>query len=297
MRSNDFLDHIRSIRFWARDGQRAPHKPLLILYALGRWINSKQAKFEFSDVEGDLRELLEEFGPYRSNQRPIYPFWRLKNDRIWSLSNPDGEPDIVKSGDPSVRWMRSASGGFLPEVLELFSRNHKVLDQTIKLLLEAHFPNSIHDELMSAVGLTLTSPNTGKAKRDPTFRNRVLVAYEFECALCSWDLRLGHQSIGLEAAHIKWHQAQGPDTEDNSLALCVTHHHLFDRGAFSINHETMSVLVSDTLAGSTNHKSEFLLRYNGQALKRPQRMQDAPNPDFVRWHQTNVFRGVARPAT
>jgi putative restriction endonuclease len=99
-------------------------------------------------------------------------------------------------------------------------------------LLERHFPESIHPDILDAVGLT---PGAAPAerKRDPKFRQRVLVAYEWRCAVCGFDVRLGSVSIGLDAAHIRWHQAGGPDTEVNGLALCVLHHKTFDLGAFS----------------------------------------------------------------
>ena len=56
-------------------------------------------------------------------------------------------------------------------------------------------------------------------------------------------MRLGSVSIGLDAAHIKWCQAGGPDTEVNGLALCVLHHKVFDLGAFTISDGV--VLVSE----------------------------------------------------
>ena len=37
--------------------------------------------------------------------------------------------------------------------------------------------------------------------------------------------------VGLEAAHIRWHQFSGPDINENGLALCSIHHRLFERGA------------------------------------------------------------------
>jgi hypothetical protein len=41
-------------------------------------------------------------------------------------------------------------------------------------------------------------------------------------------------SVALDAAHIRWHQAGGPDEEANGLALRVLHHKLFDLGAFTV---------------------------------------------------------------
>ena len=39
----------------------------------------------------------------------------------------------------------------------------------------------------------------------------MLLAYEYRCCVCGHDLRMGGHAIGLEAAHIKWFQARGPD--------------------------------------------------------------------------------------
>jgi HNH endonuclease len=58
----------------------------------------------------------------------------------------------------------------------------------------------------------------------------VLTAYEYRCAVCGFDVRLGSVSIALDAAHIRWHQAGGADLEKNGLALCVLHHKTFDLG-------------------------------------------------------------------
>lgn len=67
----------------------------------------------------------------------------------------------------------------------------------------------------------------GKRSRDPNFRNKILRAYKYSCAVCGFNVRLGNNLVGIEAAHIKWHQAGGPDREDNGIALCSMHHKLF----------------------------------------------------------------------
>jgi putative restriction endonuclease len=36
MKDADILDRVDKLRVWQRGGQRAPHKPLLLLLALGR---------------------------------------------------------------------------------------------------------------------------------------------------------------------------------------------------------------------------------------------------------------------
>ena len=41
----------------------APHKPLLLLMALARIQHGQPARFAFSEVEDELKDLLTEFGP------------------------------------------------------------------------------------------------------------------------------------------------------------------------------------------------------------------------------------------
>jgi putative restriction endonuclease len=52
----------------------------------------------------------------------------------------------------------------------------------------------------------------------------MLVAYEQRCAVCGLDVWIGLVSIAIEAAHVRWHQAGGPDEGPNGLALCCPHH-------------------------------------------------------------------------
>lgn len=147
----------------------------------------------------------------------------------------------------------------------------------------------MHEDLLDATGLGDLPP--AQSRRDPAFRERVLVAYEWRCAVCSFDVRLRNASIGLDAAHIKWHQAGGPDLEENGLALCVLHHKLFDRGAFSLSAERR-ILLSEQVHGSDGFPE--LLRWHGQPTRPPQNPIWKPNATYVAWHRAQVFHGPER---
>ncbi len=155
-------------------------------------------------------------------------------------------------------------------------------------ILERHFPESLHQDVLNAVGLTL---ETSKKKRDPAFRQRVLKAYEYRCAVCGFDVRLGSVSIALDAAHIRWHQAGGPDVESNGLALCVLHHKTFDLGAFTL---TEGVLVVSDQANGTAGFAETLMAFHGKPIRPPQHPDWRPEPKHVEWHGREVFKGEAR---
>jgi putative restriction endonuclease len=120
----------------------------------------------------------------------------------------------------------------------------------------------------------------------------VLIAYEHRCAVCGCDVRLGSLSIGFEAAHVRWHQAGGPDMESNGLALCVLHHKAFDLGAFTVDAQG-NLLVSDQAHGPAGFQ-ETLLRFHGQPFRPAQRPEWAPAQPFLDWDGREVFKGNAR---
>jgi hypothetical protein len=50
--ADDVLGQFDSLNVWSRCDQRAPHKPLLVLNALGRWCRGEQGAVPFEDAEG-----------------------------------------------------------------------------------------------------------------------------------------------------------------------------------------------------------------------------------------------------
>ncbi|MBD3322374.1 MAG: restriction endonuclease [Chitinivibrionales bacterium] len=282
------------INVWKRGSQRAPHKPLLLLYALGRCNRGSSRTVVFSEVDPILQKLLRQFGPSRRSYHPEYPFWRLQNDGIWELENAEsvelrkGQTDAKKSELLS----HDVSGGFPRPIYELLSRDKAFIAEIARDILDQNFPTSMHDDLLQAVGLDLDRQVISRAKRDPDFRNRVMTAYEYRCAVCGFDVRLGSSQLGVEAAHIKWHQAGGPDVVPNGLALCSLHHKLFDRGVFTVSKE-LQIQVSEHAHGTSGFE-EWLLAFHGKQLRAPQRPDYYPKADFLRWHFREVFRTPAR---
>ena len=119
----------------------------------------------------------------------------------------------------------------------------------------------------------------------------MLKAYEYRCAVCGFDVRLGSVSIALDAAHIRWHQAGGPDEETNGLALCVLHHKTFDLGAFTVAEGIM--LVSDQVHGTSGFR-EALMAHHGGKIREPQRPDWGPEPRHLAWQRREVFKGAPR---
>jgi putative restriction endonuclease len=300
----DFLDRLVALNVWKRGDQRAPHKPLLLLYALAR-LTQGYDRIPFSEVEPALRNLLRDFGPHRASYNPQYPFWRLQNDGLWTIVGAERIPPRKSNTDPPLTALRqqNPTGGFMPALAEALRRDPNLLAAAVQALL-THFPESYHADLLEAVGLDLAPvlgavaemPSTYavyRPRRDPAFRQRVLNAYERRCAVCGLDLRLGDTLVGLEAAHIKWHQAGGPDAPSNGLALCSLHHKLFDRGAFTLSTD-YEVEVAEQAHGGESFR-RWLLDFHHAPVRAPVNDSYRPAGPFIDWHRREVFRAPPRP--
>lgn len=292
MDPGSILRRFDELNVWKQGEQRAPHKPLLVLYALGRWQHG-QAEVTFREAEPALRALLQEFGPPRKSDHPEQPFWRLQRDGVWDVQVPGELP--LKTGDtiPRVRALRSPEvrAGFTEDVRTALTADPDLVAAVAERTLERNFPHSLHQDILDAVGLNVERDLITRRKRDPEFRRRVLKAYEFRCAVCGFDVRLGSVSIALDAAHIRWHQAGGPDEERNGLALCVLHHKTFDLGAFTLADGV--VLVSDQVHGTSGFH-ETLMAHHGAEVRGPQRPDWSPEPQHLAWHRREVFKGDPR---
>ncbi len=293
MNRETLIQTFETLNLWRSGGDRAPHKPLLVLYAIGRLLRDGIRLIPYSEIDEDLERLLREFGPRRANYGTHYPFWRLQNDGIWEITDADqirqtGSGDALRSD--LVRY--NVSGGFLEDIALQLQNDSTLSFDIIQSLLDAHFPSSLHEDILQAVGIEFPLPIFNQQRSNINFRANILRAYEYKCAVCSFDVRLGTSPIALEASHIRWRQANGPDTEENGLALCSLHHKLFDRGAFALS-DQLEIMVSDEVHGSVGFQ-EWLMRFHGEQINFPQRQSYYPAPEFIGWHVREVFQGDYR---
>lgn len=296
MTAPDLLQRFKNITVWNRGGVRAPHKPLLLLWALGRAAQKKPRLTKFAVVEQPLRQLLMDFGPRRKSYHPEYPFWYLRsknNSKIWEVERAGELPLKKNHREPQIEELREASGGFLSEVFLLLEHDSSLIGQLAFELVNANFPSSIHSEILEAVGLHPLEHRTKSVALNGDFASVVLQAYEYRCAVCGHQSLPTHEQVGLEATHIKWPQAGGPDSIANGLCLCVMHRKAFDRGVLGIS-ELRSVLVCEQARRSKGLDS-WLVTYADQPIQMPKRSDWQPNPDFLAWHTREVFQGFRKP--
>jgi len=289
------IQQIQSLNVWARGDQRAPHKPLLVLMALASIQRGEPRFIPYEDIHTKLEQLLIDFGPQRQSYHPEYPFWRLQNDgTFWEVPERDAveeayDGELPHNISPIILRQVNATAGFSQVVSELFEEDPSLIENVAAGLLVGHFPSSMHRSLLEAVGMTVTFALT---QRNPEFRENILRLYERSCAFCEFNGRLGNTDLALEAAHIKWHAAGGPDEPNNGLLLCSIHHKALDRGAIGITQDRHIQVSQDLHGGEQVH--ELIVRLNGRPLRSPLDPEASPHEDFIAWHQREVFREPAR---
>lgn len=286
MKGSQLKVAIKNLSVWRRGDERAPHKPLLILLALGQLQVKKMQHLAYAEIRESLKDLLIEFGPIRRSYHPEQPFVRLTNDGIWTLNT------SIEKTNIRDKWLlnNNVVGGFNDEVYSLLVSDGALIREVAQIILNSHFPQTIHEDILTAVGLDFHV--VINKRRDPKFRENVLRAYEYRCAVCGFDVRLGNNLVAVEAAHIKWHQAGGPDNENNGIALCAMHHKLFDRGVFTLTN-SRQLLVAEGAYGTSGFQ-EWLMCYHGKKVASPIHPEYQPQDVYVNWHVKEVFRGPSR---
>ncbi|GAA1272805.1 HNH endonuclease [Pseudonocardia aurantiaca] len=294
-----WLTRVQQLRRWTRGGERAPHKPLLLLFMLGRLQRGLTGPVTFIDIEGPLAALLRDFGPARASYHPEFPFHHLTSDGLWVISDAAGK-DARPLGTAAGRLRSAGAAGQVEAEFErALIADPVLLAAVVRALLDANFAPSLHEDLLARTGLALevaeTAAGPAGRRRDATFRDRILIAYECRCAICGYDGWIDGEVIGLDAAHVRWWAIGGPDSVDNGLALCALHHRLFDRGVLGLADDG-TVMVSQLFVGRAPAAQAHVVSLAGAQLYSPQPGHPAVASTHRSWHSAQVFRGPARLA-
>jgi putative restriction endonuclease len=256
------------------------------------------SRLNFSEVQERLLPLLKAYAPpVAARHQPELPYWHLQSDELWEVDGASKFPR-QQGNFPRMDAIRRSSAGLPKADAELLRSDPRVVEQVIKVLLDAHFPASVHEDLLSAVGLATDMPTESATKsvaplsRDPAFRQAVLRAYEHRCAFSGFRAALHGSYFGCEAAHVQWHAFAGPDVVANGIALEPTIHKLFDAGAWSLT-DDRRIIVSANYTGS-DAAVRRLREQHGKVLGSPLPGEPPVAPEFIRWHREATLGGVFR---
>ena len=253
----DILEQFKKINCARATGGRIfPHKPLLILMALGLIANGNSNRLNsYSEIKPKLQRLLDKFGIPGHTQDLRNPWKRLANDGVWEVSE-------------------NNEGGFRDDIFEEFLADSSFIIRVAQAVLEIPFPNSLHEIIVRDEDIRLDVLHripalTWQPNRDAKFADQVLAAYDRKCAVCGHDLSLHGNPLGIDAAHIQWRLNEGVDQISNSLALCRVHHIALDSGAMGIDGD-FKILVSKKLEGNPEIRHFLFDRFANQRLVAPE---------------------------
>ena len=279
-------------------GRPSPHKPLLLLLAIGRYLNGNPRVATFSELEEDVSRLIRRFGLPHSRENAHIPFWRLHNDGLWEVDTPE-RVRTTNSGDGYLSDLRKHGirGGLAQDFINVLDTDTELAWGVVQFLLNNYFPPSLHDDILGDVGLVgklgardLIIAESTQQWRDRRFRDLVIRAYRSRCALCELNVQVDGQPVGIEAAHIKWHCAKGPAQVENGMALCALHHKFFDSGLFTVLSD-LTVRVGGLAEGDSAENA--LNKYGGSVLPIiPDCPEHRPSPRYLEWHRQAVFRSA-----
>jgi putative restriction endonuclease len=292
MSEAEVLARLLSLRRHQRQGQRSPHKSLLMLLVLGQLAATGSSALAWSSVADRLADLIRDYGPPSatpSAQRAAYPFTRLRSDGVWTLDH-----DV-----PMDRVQPLATNevvGRLDFAFENALRDPDIAAAAARQLVDAEFPPTVAPDVLMAVGLgpdtilAVTDRSVVPRQRRSSWTKDILTAWNRQCAFCGFDGQLGAATVGVEAAHVRWFNFGGPDDPDNGLALCSLHHKLFDRGVLGLS-DSLRIVVSAKFTSRTD-TGQAVYQLHQRGLE-PRPGTTPPATAHIGWHTREVFKGPA----
>jgi putative restriction endonuclease len=117
------------------------------------------------------------------------------------------------------------------------------------------------------------------------FKVLITDAYRRRCAIT------GEKTLPvLEAAHIKPYSLDGPHEINNGLLLRRDFHTLYDRGYITID-KNFTVEVSRRIKEDFGNGKEYYAHHGKKLIILPERREQLPDPNYLEWHNENVYLG------
>jgi putative restriction endonuclease len=148
--AGDVLAKLETLHLHRPDGQSSPHKPLLLLLALGLLENNGSSELPWSEAEVALADLITQFAPSSTTaavQRAAHPFTHLRADKLWVLDR-----DVAMD---SVRELNAGhvTGRLEPTLEAAFRADPELLHDAARMLVMGNFSEAKVPYVLDAVGL------------------------------------------------------------------------------------------------------------------------------------------------
>ena len=141
---DDIPQRFQALNVWKTRERRAPPKPLLAFWAIGRCVRGEARLASFDLVDRELADPLRRFGPHRKTIRTEDPFWRLKRDEVWEVNR----PRLVRSSDEGGDYKSDLKrhhlrGGLTDADYTAFRDDPRLAIRVAEYLVACHFPTNL----------------------------------------------------------------------------------------------------------------------------------------------------------
>ncbi|MGD8749749.1 MAG: HNH endonuclease [Balneolaceae bacterium] len=240
-----------------RTRQLAPHKPFLLLSIIDGieigWIKDAQITLSQDLIETFFRYWKQIMGEDRKTTIAL-PFFHMNSEPFWDLQYKEGKTPYKNS--PSL-------GGLIDRVdyakiddqLFAMMKDQKEEQAIISIILQHYFSDELLQQILDIHHINIGAYQYAQQlellaaepfikyhadkdsesyswqktqKRRQGFGLKVRENYDHRCAICRSRVRTQNGESLVEGAHIiPWNKSKNDDPR-NGLALCKTHHWMFD---------------------------------------------------------------------
>ncbi|MDX1638303.1 MAG: HNH endonuclease [Balneolaceae bacterium] len=244
---------------------RAPHKPFLLLSVLdgveSGWIAGPQI-----ELGPDLTDTFFTYWNAIMGSDNIttiaLPFYHMNSESYWELKYKPGHKEFTYSPSKGALKERVEHAELDPDLLGRFL-NPGQREWVRELLLTTYFNDSTANELWELMRLNRLSYDystdlldmvaepfekytanreedrsrevISRTVRKKAFRRAIRRVYEDRCVLCRSRVIAKNEESLVDAAHIIPIEENGTDDPRNGLALCKTHHWMYDAFLLSVD--------------------------------------------------------------
>ncbi len=211
--------------------------------------------------------------------RPTQTF-RITNKKEWMLTEKGFDRALNLSGIPVTRKE------------SLHTKSFEV-QKVVKRLLQVPDSKTFNPFDLSK---RIVKTSRESVLRTRGFRQAVIEAYSYKCAVCGLSIRSPDSiSWEVQAAHIVPNSSFGRDDLRNGIALCGLHHWAFDVGWFTLL-DDYQIRVSGKLHTLPTDAGRLwgidcfrLLCEQRTKIYLPEKSTLYPHYKAIAWHRENVF--------
>ena len=154
MTRTELLDRVGRLKTAKLEQASARHKPLLLLYAIGRLIRGDARGVAFAVVEEELGPLLASPLGVGHKTDVALPFWHLQNDGLWEVRGAKNLRWRFDGKRPLTSELRrkNVTGRLPSRTAELLRRDSVVARAVVSELLTAYWGKRDIPKVVAALG-------------------------------------------------------------------------------------------------------------------------------------------------